>query len=150
MFKPTSPTDPSEDLKKWGTQIRKGSLEMCLLAQLADRPRYGFEIVSDLAATGSLVVSEGTIYPLLNRLQNETLIVAHWQESVSGPPRKYYQLSSQGRDTLARMRTEWRTHALSVEALLAHSERPPCITKPIVPLDIAPVSLWGESNESGR
>src|SRR6476620_8804326 len=105
MFKKPKPApEPADDLKKWSSQIRKGSLEMCLLGVLAHQPRYGFEIVQHLNDTSGLAVSEGTLYPLLNRLQNESLIDAYWQESASGPPRKYYTLTATGRESFARMR----------------------------------------------
>ena len=77
MFKKPKPApETTDDLKKWSSQIRKGSLEMCLLGVLAHEPRYGFEIVQHLNETSGLAVSEGTLYPLLNRLQNEALIEA--------------------------------------------------------------------------
>lgn len=120
-----APTEAAaaDDLKKWASQIRKGSLEMCLLGVLADEARYGFEIVQNLGTSDGLAISEGTLYPLLNRLQNEGLIEANWQESPSGPPRKYYSLTPSGRDAFVRMREEWRRHAGAVEAILARSER---------------------------
>lgn len=124
MFKKPKPApEATDDLKKWSSQIRKGSLEMCLLAVLAHQARYGFEIVQHLNDTSGLAVSEGTLYPLLNRLQNEQLIEAFWQESASGPPRKYYTLTATGREAFGRMRDEWRRYAESVESVLTDSER---------------------------
>jgi PadR family transcriptional regulator PadR len=108
-------TESGEDLKKWASQIRKGSLEMCLLAAIARRPCYGFDIMQELR---DLLTSEGTLYPLLNRLQNEGAIDAYWQESASGPPRKYYTLTETGRETLAHMQIEWQRYTSAVEAVL--------------------------------
>jgi PadR family transcriptional regulator PadR len=129
---------PDDQLKKWNSQIRKGSLEMCLLGVLGRQPRYGFEIVQHLNQTSGLAVSEGTLYPLLNRLQNEALIEAFWQESASGPPRKYYSLTPAGRETFARMREEWRRYAIAVEAVLADSEREGPEGEARTPLEMAP------------
>lgn len=139
MFKKPKPeAEASDDLKKWSSQIRKGSLEMCLLGVLAHQARYGFEIVQHLNEVSGLAVSEGTLYPLLNRLQNEALIEAYWQESASGPPRKYYTLTATGRDSFTRMRDEWRRYADSVEAVLADSEREAPKAKARTPLEMAP------------
>ena len=110
--------EPADDLKKWSSQIRKGSLEMCLLAVLAEKPRYGFEIAQHLDDDSGLAVTEGTLYPLLNRLQNEGLIEAYWQESASGPPRKYYTVTAAGREAFLKMRDEWRKYAQAVERIL--------------------------------
>lgn len=117
-----APADADEDLKKWSSQIRKGSLEMCLLGVIAIEPRYGFDIVQSLNVAGGLMITEGTLYPLLNRLSNEGLIEASWQESPSGPPRKYYALTPAGKQTFSRMRSEWRRHSQAIEAILLASE----------------------------
>src|SRR6266545_20880 len=73
------------------TQMRKGVLEYCVLALLAGRPRYGYELVQDLAGVDGMLTSEGTIYPLLSRLHRERLVDTEWKESTGGPPRKYYR-----------------------------------------------------------
>lgn len=75
-------------------QLRKGYLAYCVLL-ICDRPRYTSEIISGLQKA-ELVVVEGTIYPLLNRLQKDGLLKYEWQESEQGPPRKYYSLTSFG------------------------------------------------------
>jgi PadR family transcriptional regulator PadR len=136
--KPPAADAATDDLKKWSSQIRKGSLEMCLLAVLAHQPRYGFEIVQHLNDTSGLAVSEGTLYPLLNRLQNEALIEAFWQESASGPPRKYYTLTATGREAFVRMRDEWRRYAESVESVLTRSEQEGPAVAPRERLEMAP------------
>ena len=141
MFKKRPPPPEGDELKKWSSQIRKGSLEMCLLGVIANRPRYGFEIVQVMSATGGLMVTEGTLYPLLNRLQNENLISAFWQESTSGPPRKYYSLTPQGEESFRRMKEEWRRYAASVETLLLESELPGEASPPVEPLPVAPKPL---------
>lgn len=136
--KPAAEPTAGDELKKWSSQIRKGSLEMCLLAVVAHQPRYGFEIVQHLNELSGLAVSEGTLYPLLNRLQNEGLIEAFWQESASGPPRKYYNLTEPGREAFARMRDEWRRYAGSVEAVLAASEQEQPSSSPQARLEMVP------------
>src|SRR3954452_12610005 len=71
------------------SQLRRGALEYCVLALLREKERYGFELVRSLSSVDGLVTSEGTIYPLLTRLRREQLVTAYWEESASGPPRRY-------------------------------------------------------------
>ncbi len=73
-------------------QLRRGVLEYCVLALLGDEERYGYDLVTELSDAG-LVASEGTIYPLLSRLRKDELVATSWQESPSGPPRRYYRLT---------------------------------------------------------
>jgi len=88
-------------------QMRKGTLQYCVLALLADEERYGFDLVRSLAETDGMVTSEGTIYPLLSRLRRDGLVETTWRESTSGPPRRYYKLTAAGRAALAAFRDEW-------------------------------------------
>lgn len=89
-------------------QMRKGTLQYCVLSLLADEERYGFDLVRGLAEMDGMVTSEGTIYPLLSRLRRDGLVESTWQESPSGPPRRYYKLTSAGRSALDTFRVEWR------------------------------------------
>ena len=82
------------------TQMRRGTLEYCVLALLRDRPRYGFDLVATLAQADGLVTSKGTVYPLLSRLRRDGLVTTSWHESPSGPPRRYYQLTPAGQAAL--------------------------------------------------
>lgn len=107
-----------DERKKWLSQIRKGTLEMCMLGVLSGQARYGFEIAQHLLEAG-LDVTEGTLYPLLNRLLAEGLIEASWRESASGPPRKYYALTAAGQESFAWMRTAWHDYAAVIHRLLA-------------------------------
>ena len=91
----------------WTTQLRKGLLELAVLNSLSAKPLYGYEIVRRLADVDSLVISEGTVYPILSRLRNENLLDTFIEESPEGPPRKYYQLTAQGREELRRMNQHW-------------------------------------------
>src|SRR4029453_18432828 len=89
------------------TQMRRGTLEYCVLALLRDQPRYGFDLVRSLAQADGMVTSEGTIYPLLGRLRRDGLVESTWRESPSGPPRRYYRATDSGRDALAGFEREW-------------------------------------------
>ena len=72
----------------------KGTLQYCVLALLADEEHYGFDLVRSLAETDGMVTSEGTIYPLLSRLRRDGLVETTWRESTTGPPRRYYRLTT--------------------------------------------------------
>jgi len=87
-------------------QMRKGVLEYCILSILKDQDAYVAEILGTLKDAKMLVV-EGTIYPLLTRLKNAGLLSYRWEESTSGPPRKYYGLTETGRLFLKELNTTW-------------------------------------------
>jgi PadR family transcriptional regulator PadR len=87
--------------------MRRGTLQYCVLALLADEERYGFDLVKALGKVEGMVTSEGTIYPLLSRLRRDGLVETSWQESPSGPPRRYYSLTAAGRAALAAFAEEW-------------------------------------------
>lgn len=100
-------------------QLKKGALELCVLALLARRESYAYEIASTLA--DAVGMGEGTIYPLMRRMQNDGLVDTRLAESNSGPPRKYYRLTSAGRAAFAAQRREWRGFMDSVNRLLGES-----------------------------
>ncbi len=100
------------------TQLLKGTLDMCLLALLARQPCYGYEIVQQLAQRGLDLVSEGSIYPLLSRLQQHGLIESYLVPSTEGPRRKYYDLLPEGAKQLEQWQTEWEMFAQAVEHIL--------------------------------
>lgn len=100
------------------TQMRKGALEYCVLALLGGREMYGLELVRTLAEVDGMVLSEGTLYPLLSRLRKDDLVDTTWQESASGPPRRYYRLTKKGRRALAEFTTEWQRFRDAVDTLL--------------------------------
>lgn len=97
----------SRETEAWGSQIRKGVVELAVLGLLAGEPRYGSQLVDDLAEHPALAISAGTIYPLLSRLRRAGLIESNWVESPVGPPRKYYTLTDEGRTALASMTSAW-------------------------------------------
>ncbi|SFW12220.1 PadR family transcriptional regulator, regulatory protein PadR [Sinomicrobium oceani] len=87
-------------------QMRKGVLEYCILSILRDKDKYASEILETLKDAKMLVV-EGTIYPLLTRLKNAGLLNYRWEESTSGPPRKYYTLTDTGKLFLNELSSTW-------------------------------------------
>jgi PadR family transcriptional regulator PadR len=87
-------------------QMRKGILEMCILATMADKEAYTSDIIKKLKES-ELIVVEGTLYPLLNRLKNAGLLGYAWRESSNGPPRKYYHLTGDGREFLKGLKNTW-------------------------------------------
>jgi PadR family transcriptional regulator, regulatory protein PadR len=99
------------------SQLRRGVIEFCVLALLAEEERYGFELVQKLAED-ALVTTEGTLYPLLGRLRREGAVETTWRESPSGPPRRYYRLTPVGRKSLAAFVDEWSRFRGSVDAIL--------------------------------
>jgi PadR family transcriptional regulator PadR len=94
--------------ENWTTQLRKGLLELAILNVLGDGPLYGYEIVRRLGDVDSLVITEGTVYPILSRLRTEEHVDSYIEESSSGPPRKYYRLTPRGRSQLRRMNEHWQ------------------------------------------
>jgi PadR family transcriptional regulator PadR len=98
-------------------QLRRGVVEYCVMALLAEEERYGYDLVTALSDAG-LVASTGSIYPLLSRLRRNELVETTWRESPDGPPRRYYRLTEQGRVTLERFRTAWRDFSTSVDSIL--------------------------------
>jgi len=100
------------------TQMRRGTLEFCVLSLVSEGERYGFEIVRTLAESDGMVTSEGTIYPLLARLRRDGLVDTTWRESDAGPPRRYYRATSAGRRALADFTADWSRFRDSVDQLL--------------------------------
>jgi PadR family transcriptional regulator PadR len=95
-------------------QMRRGILELCVLSIISDEEAYPSDIIEKLKAS-ELIVVEGTLYPLLNRLKNANLLQYRWKESKSGPPRKYYQLTKEGEEFLAGLVETWQqlNHAVN-------------------------------------
>jgi len=87
----------SDFFDNWTVQARKGVLELCILNALAERERYGYELVKSLVDIPGLGMTEGTLYPLLSRLRGQGLVSARLEESSEGPARKYYSLTKEGK-----------------------------------------------------
>jgi PadR family transcriptional regulator len=101
------------------SELLRGVLDLCLLAVIEEGPAYGYEMTKRLRARGLSIVGEGSIYPLLGRLEREGLVETHRAASDGGPPRKYYRPSREGRRTLAAGVSEWRAARDAVDAVLA-------------------------------
>lgn len=99
-------------------QLRRGALEFCVLALMRSEPRYAFDLVRALAAAEGMVTSEGTIYPMLARLRRDGLVASTWEESPSGPPRRYYRLTAKGERALDAFAAEWGRFRDGVDAFL--------------------------------
>jgi PadR family transcriptional regulator PadR len=108
-----------ESADKWEVQLRKGSLELAILAALWGGRLYGLEILRHLESGSDLVVAEGTVYPLLTRLRTLGLVESEWVESDSGHPRKYYSLTAAGRERALEMGRTWARFAASLNNVLA-------------------------------
>ncbi|MFW5663677.1 MAG: PadR family transcriptional regulator [bacterium] len=100
-------------------QMRKGVLEFCILSLLSGQEAYTSEILTTLKESRLLVV-EGTIYPLLNRLKKDGLLTYRWEESASGPPRKYYKITPLGEKVLSELRKTWHDLQRAVEKTTSH------------------------------
>ncbi|HRB73322.1 MULTISPECIES: PadR family transcriptional regulator [Flavobacterium] len=87
-------------------QMRKGILEFCILSVIKEKDAYTSEIL-DTLKNAKLLVVEGTVYPLLTRLKNDGLLNYRWEESTSGPPRKYYSLTEEGHEFLKELNSTW-------------------------------------------
>jgi Predicted transcriptional regulators len=87
-------------------QMRKGILEYCILSILSRNDAYASEIIGELK-NAEMIVVEGTLYPLLTRQKNQGLLSYRWEESPQGPPRKYYTLTSAGREALSQLDESW-------------------------------------------
>ena len=98
------------------TELRRGVLGPCVLALLAQQPRFGLELVRELAAAGGLLTSDGTVYPLLSRLRDAGLVTSEWQDAEGERARRYYFITDDGREHLAAFRAEWTEFANTVSA----------------------------------
>jgi PadR family transcriptional regulator PadR len=100
----------------FSTQLKKGVLDLCVLAILEHEDGYAYDIARLLAE--AIDMGEGTIYPLMRRLQADGLVETYLQESASGPPRKYYRITKAGRSSLLEQKQEWKLFATSVNRIL--------------------------------
>ena len=109
-------------LTNWQEQLRRGGLDLAILLTVSSGPRYGLAIIQHLEAFTDLVVTEGTIYPILGRLTREGLLAAEWVEGEAPHARKYYRLTRQGAKRLDEMKQQWREFADKIGRLMAASE----------------------------
>jgi PadR family transcriptional regulator PadR len=113
---PSSSTEVTGLAESIQTQLRKGVLELCVLTLLARADSYGYEIASRLMQ--EVGMGEGTIYPLMRRMQDDGQVSTYLMEAPGGPPRKYYRITETGRATLKAQREEWKNFMTSIEKML--------------------------------
>ncbi len=117
--------DPGADEDKRGIEreLKRGSLELIVLHLLEPGEAYGYEIVSKLTArtNGALEVTDGTLYPVLYRLERNGFVAVRWETPDRGVPRKYYTLTDAGRRELARLTQEWLSFAKAMSGLLTRN-----------------------------
>ena len=113
---PSSSVEATSLAESIQTQLRKGVLELCVLTLLSRSDNYGYEIASRLMQ--EVGMGEGTIYPLMRRMQDDGLVSTYLVEAPGGPPRKYYRMTEAGRKTLTAQREEWKNFIASVEKML--------------------------------
>jgi PadR family transcriptional regulator PadR len=101
-------------------QMKKGVLELCVLATLFEKDCYGYELVKQISE--NIEIAEGTIYPLLKRLKDEGYFVTYLEESQEGPPRKYYRLTDLGVQTKVGLEKEWFSFVEGVNRILEGGE----------------------------
>lgn len=106
------------NIEKTKAQMRKGVLELCTLAIIAEKDAYASDIIDELKSS-DLIVVEGTLYPLLTRLKNDGLLQYRWEESTSGPPRKYYQLTKMGEESLSVLKSSWEQLTTAVDKIIS-------------------------------
>jgi PadR family transcriptional regulator PadR len=113
-------TAPGDDRRGIDRELKRGSLELIVLHLLAPGEAYGYEIVSKLTAetNGALEITDGTLYPVLYRLERGGFVSVRWETPERGVPRKYYRLTDAGRAELERLKYEWTTFARAMTKLL--------------------------------
>ena len=109
------------NIEKTKAQMKKGVLELCILSIISNKEAYASDILDDLK-TSKLIVVEGTLYPLLTRLKNEGLLSYRWEESKSGPPRKYYEITEIGKKVLYELKIGWNELVSAVDKLTKKSK----------------------------
>lgn len=105
-------------------ELKRGTLEMLLLKLLSEREMYGYEIVTTVERRGSgLAVKDGTLYPVLYRLEEAGFVEPRWETEGRGVPRKYYRVTAAGTEHLAELIQEWRTFVSAIETILQQEEQ---------------------------
>jgi len=101
--------------------MKKGVLELCILSIISEKDAYASDMIEKLKKS-KLIVVEGTLYPLLMRLKNEGLLSYRWEESKSGPPRKYYQTTEIGGQVLKELNISWQDLVAAVNDIIQKSK----------------------------
>jgi PadR family transcriptional regulator PadR len=103
----------------WDAQLRKGCLELAILASLWPEPLYGLGILRALRDRGRMEMAEGTLYPILNRLRIDGLVISEWRDAGTGHPRKYYTLTGAGRVKTVAMAGAWNAFSSQMDEMLS-------------------------------
>jgi PadR family transcriptional regulator PadR len=111
-------SDDALNISKWSTQLRKGLLDLCIVNIVRKGDIYGYDLVKQLASVRGLVVTEGTVYPLLSRLKGAGILKTRLEESANGPARKYYALTAEGQRVADQMNRHWVELMVGVDKLL--------------------------------
>src|SRR5215469_782857 len=106
------------------TELRRGVLGPCVLALLELRPRFGLELVRELADADGLLTSDGTVYPLLNRLRDAGLVTSEWRDEEGQRARRYYSITNAGRRSLTDFRADWAQFSEAVGNVLSPDSAP--------------------------
>ena len=114
-----SKTSTASEIDRWEVQVRKGCLELAILASLWPERLYGLELLAHLEQDAGLVLSAGTVYPLLARLKADGLLESEWVEADIVHPRKYYKLTPQGRRRAIEMGQVWMKFSAGISGLLS-------------------------------
>lgn len=107
----------NEFIRKWKSQVKKGTLTFIVLNILKNNEFYGYELIEEVHKQTSIEIAEGTLYPLMNRLKKDQLVISKWVEQESGIPRKYYSLSKTGEKTLEKMKMFWNDLESSIKKI---------------------------------
>lgn len=110
------------DIENAKAQMRKGVLEFCILSVLNRGEKYPSDILEELKEAKLLVV-EGTLYPLLTRLKNDEILSYRWEESTSGPPRKYFTLTESGKQFLKELYTAYQAQSEAVAKIISNQKK---------------------------
>lgn len=106
------------NIEEWKSQIKRGTLEYCILLMISQKECYGYELISTLEKWPILSAKESTLYPLLRRLVKEGYCSSFWKEGIEGlPSRKYYRITDQGSEVLTKMNEEWKNLQESISEI---------------------------------
>lgn len=115
--------------QKYEQQMKKGVLEMLVLQLLSEEEKYGYQLICELKEKSNemFLLKEGTLYPILYRMEDDGLVVSRWsQPKGKEVSKKYYSLAKEGRDTLEELKTLWETFARTVDTVLEHGPEGEC------------------------
>lgn len=116
-------TTKEQTNEKWDVQLRKGTLELAILSALNGQKLYGLELLNLLHTFETMKITEGTLYPLMDRLKRDGVVDAIWEQTGETRPRKYYHLTGQGAEKLKSLKARWRQSVKDMEALIKTNKK---------------------------